>query len=178
MTIKKLKKYLVQFKIPLDKWGVGRAKTTFHLFKEIISGESILKEKDGKIIRVVRVLSIIVIYNDLKLKEDYQKFSDGRIRRRKMEASVAEKINGDDNDLFDSVIRAINEELQIIISKEQINHLSDIPVNRKSDSYPGIISEMMMYRFSIELNSDQFKSEGYMEDQDDKKTYFKWVKNT
>lgn len=176
LTKKSLSDYLIKFKIPIDVWGKGESKTIDHLLKEIIRGESVLKVDKNKLVREVKSLSIIVTHKDLKLVEDYQIFNDGRVRSRKMNASVAEKIDKDDKDLNYAVVRGIKEELDIDIRKDQIVRLGKIKKVRNSMSYPGMVSKMELFKFSINLDDDQFRPNGYVEVQDDKKTYFKWVK--
>lgn len=176
LTKKNLEDYLLKFNIPINEWGKGNAKTLNHLLKEIIRGETKLVVENNNLIREVSALSIIVTYNDLKLIEDHQEFNDGRIRKRKMEASVAEKIDKDDKNLINAVKRGIKEELEISINENQISKLEDTSKFRESMSYPGIMSRVVLFRFHVELNDDQFRSDGYTEVQDDKKTIFKWVK--
>lgn len=176
LTKKSLEDYLLKFNIPINDWGKGSAKTITHLLKEIIRGETKLIVENNNLIREVSALSIIVTYKDLRLIEDHQEFNDGRKRKRKMEASVAEKLDKDDKDLINAVKRGLKEELEIDISENQISKLEDTSKFRESMSYPGIMSRVVLFRFHVELNEDQFKSEGYTEIQDDKKTIFKWIK--
>ncbi len=173
-TKKKLEEYLTNHNIPLDEWGIGKAKTIDHFLREVVRGESILKEVDGGIIREVKALSIIVRYKNLVLVEDCQIFDDGRVRKRKMEASVAEKIDKYDKNLIQSVIRGIKEELSISLDIGQITELGELDKEMLSMSYPGIITKIKLYKFLVILDDDQYISEGYMEIQEDKKTYFVW----
>jgi hypothetical protein len=176
LTKKNLEEYLLKLNIPISTWGKGSAKTTTHLLKEIVRGESILSLEGNKLIRDVSALSIIVTYKDLILKEDYQEFNDGRIRRRKMEASVAEKIDKDDTDLVNAVKRGIKEELEISIEESQILELENTSKFIESMSYPGIMSRVKLYRFHVDLNENQYDPNGYTEVQEDKKTFFIWTK--
>lgn len=176
LTKKSLENYLLKFKIPISTWGNGNSKTIDHLFKEIIRGESKLIEQGSNLVREVSALSIIVTHKNLILKEDHQEFNDGRVRRRKMEASVAEKIDKNDKNLIESVKRGMKEELNISVSTGQISKLDVISMDRESMSYPGIMSKMTLHKFHIEINESQFNPDGYVEVQEDKKTVFKWVK--
>ena len=176
-TKKSLENYLLKFNIPIDKWGLGSAKTINHLLKEISKGETKFLIENGNLIREVSALSIVVTYKNLKLKEEYQEFNDGRTRKRKMEASVAEKIDKSDKNLNDAVKRGIKEELNITIGIDQISELKSVSKFRESTSYPGLMSRVTLHRFHVDLKNDQFNPEGYVEIQDDKKTYFIWIEN-
>lgn len=174
INIKKLEKYLIDKNVDISSWGKGNAKTLNHLYNEIIKRECELIEDNGSLYRKLSSLSIRVYYNNLKLIEDRQEFKDGRTRRRKMEASVAEKISINDKNLIESVKRALKEELNIDVFDSQI-----IPNGEKSDfresmSYPTLNMDIHLYKFTIKLDINQYNSEGYVEDQEDKKTYFVW----
>ncbi len=91
-----------------------------------------------------------------------------------MEASVAEKIDKYDKNLIQSVIRGIKEELSISLDIGQITELGELDKEMLSMSYPGIITKIKLYKFLVILDDDQYISEGYMEIQEDKKTYFVW----
>lgn len=166
---------LDRYGIDTQKWGTGESKTLDHLFLEIVRGETKLSDDGGILVREVSALSIVVKYKNLTLKEDYQEFIDGRRRRRKMKASVAEKLDSKDRDLIRSVKRALQEELGITISDSQISREEDSTKRRMSMSYPNLLSMVNLFGFSVELSSSQFDPDGYVEIQDDKKTFFKWV---
>jgi hypothetical protein len=170
----KLKEILDKYGISTLDWGRGESKTINHLFLEIIRGETKLTPYKGSLLREVSALSIVVKYGDLKLREDYQEFNDGRRRRRKMRASVAEKLDINDRDLISAVKRAISEELDIKINDNQIIKLNDDIKMRMSMSYPNLLSKVSLFGFEVELNESQFDPNGYIEIQEDKKTYFKW----
>ena len=96
------------------------------------------------------------------LKEDYQKFKDGRVRKRKMDASVAEKLDKNDKDLVSAVKRGIKEELGFNITESQI---SDNGNNRKvmdSMSYPGLNSIIDLFKYTVILNESQYNPDGYV----------------
>ncbi len=178
LTKSKLEQFLLKNKLPIEDWGSGNAKTVDHLFKEIIKGETKIEFIDNELVRHVRALSITVLYKDLILKEDYQKFKDGRVRKRKMDASVAEKLDKNDRNLISAVIRGIKEELDVDISESQISNNGK---NRKimdSMSYPGLNSIIDLFKYTVILNDSQYNPDGYVENQEDKSTYFKWIKNS
>lgn len=178
LTKTKLEKFLLRNKLPINEWGKGSAKTIDHLFKEIIKGESKIEIIDNELVRHVKALSITVLYKNLILKEDYQKFKDGRVRRRKMDASVAEKLDKNDKDLVGAVIRGIKEELDITINNSQISENGKNRQIMDSMSYPGLHSIVDLFKYTVILNDTQYKSDGYVENQEDKSTYFKWIENS
>lgn len=80
--------------------------------------------------------------------------------------------------LQSAVQRGIKEELGFDITESQI---SDNGNNRKvmdSMSYPGLNSIIDLFKFTVKLNDKQYNPDGYIENQEDKSTYFKWVKNS
>lgn len=171
-----LTEILNKYKIPINEWGTGGSKSIKSLFREIVGGETNLVVKNDMLLREVEALSIVVTYKDLILKESYQRFIDGRIRRRKMIASVAEKLDKNDKDRHLAVIRGIKEELGITLNKSQIIEGKIDSNSRISTSYPGILTNTILYRFNVELLDDQFNIDGYIEVQEDKSTYFIWEK--
>lgn len=178
-SLKNLENFLVENGVDISKWGRGEAKTLNHLLQELVKGECEIEIKDGKVLRIVHALSINVIYKGEILKEEYQRFKDGRIRRRKMDCSVAEKIHEDEiKDLNQAVKRALSEELKVKdISDEQIKELPKIHRTRASGSYPGTNMDMVLYKFDVLLKYHQYNPHGYVEHQKDKDTYFVWIQN-
>lgn len=80
---------------------------------------------------------------------------------------------GPNEDPEDGMIREIKEELSIggdifLVEKEVSEVLQSSP------SYPGLISQYTYYKYTALLNNEQFKPEGYIEEQEDKITYFTW----
>jgi hypothetical protein len=177
MDIKSLREYLLKFGIPLGEWGIGYAKTIDHLLSEIKSGECLITEKGKNIIREIEFVMAEIFYEDgeriFKLVEDRQVFSDGRTRVRKKESSISEKmIIGEDP--LESLIRGAKEELGIYLEKNQIEKKEKEEKFEISKSFPGLTTKYNGHRFICFLNKDQYNSEGYLEIQKDKKTYFVW----
>ncbi|MCX6721553.1 MAG: NUDIX domain-containing protein [Candidatus Staskawiczbacteria bacterium] len=173
---------LAQYNIPTEKWGTGSAKTLDHLVKEVVDGETVLEvDESGELVRKISVAFVDVYYDDattgkkLILVEEKQVFKDGRERRREPKASLAEKIKPGETPDQDAVRRAIQEELGIsgpIPAAEKRREEN----TKETGSYPGLKMDAMEYYFDVELNSEQYNPEGYVEHQEDKDTYFKWVK--
>jgi hypothetical protein len=71
------------------------------------------------------------------------------------------------------MIRGIKEELGI----EGDLSLREIGIEEEttdSPSYPGLKSHHIYHNFEVSLNDQQFNPDGYIEDQEDKTTYFIW----
>ena len=178
-SLKNLEKFLTENGVDISKWGTGEAKTVQHLLKELIKKECEINVVDGKVVRKVSALSINVLYKNEVLKEEYQRFKDGRIRRRRMDCSVAEKITEDEvSDINTAAKRAIKEELQISISDNQIGEILHMERTRASGSYPDTIMDMVLYKCDVILEYNQYHPYGYIEHQEDKDTFFIWVDRT
>jgi hypothetical protein len=177
----KLFNLLNNYNIPLYQWGTGDAKTIDHLLEEVTSGETVLVEdNDSKdLIREFSFLAIIVFckYDGKKFKliEEKQVFNDGRERVRKTGISVGEKIKQNDNDIEESIKRALQEELNI---KEgfSIGKIEQVKENVYSSSYPGLKSRRIRFDTTVEIDVYQYNPKGYKEVQYDKTTYFVWEK--
>ena len=173
-----LEKYLTSFKIPIDKWGKGYAKTTEHLLWEIESGECNLIEKNGYLVREIEFVMCEIYYSEgektYKLIEEKQVFKDGRVRRRDKKSSVSEKMKIGEDPL-ESLIRGIEEELSISVDAGQIQIGDKIEKEDISDSFPGLITKYNGYNFTCFLNKFQYDPTGYQEKQKDKSTYFTWA---
>ena len=171
-------KQLENAKIDVSQWGIGGAKTIKHLLKEIENGETILvTDEVGELLRKVVMGGVIVYYTSsdgkkYRLKEEKQIFKDGRERRRSLEQSVLEKMKPNE-DPEEAMIRGMREELGI---KGEIA-LTKIDMNEKSEmstSYPGLLTQFTRHIFEATLNDEQFRPEGYIEEQPDKSTHFVW----
>ena len=179
---------LTRHHVPFETWGTGGSKTLDHLFSELISGESSFDEtnrlSESKqihgLVRNVISVGIDVFFKDEnglhKLIEEKQIFNDGRIRERKLETSVSEKIKPKERPI-NAAARAFREELKILISPQKFiekNVVARAPA--LSESFPGLISRRTVYHYKIFLPKKDCKPEGYVEKQKDKSTYFVWKK--
>ncbi|HEU0080703.1 MAG TPA: hypothetical protein VFQ72_01595 [Candidatus Paceibacterota bacterium] len=172
-----LERTLREHGIPLERWGVEKAKSPADLLKEILSGESTLQVLDGKLVRSLRVVFVDVCFNKegklLVLKEDRQIFADGRTRSRELEGSIGEKLVASEDEAL-GARRGLHEELGFPIDIE----VRPYGISREtieSPSFPGLTSEYLKYRFSTTISADLFKAEGYVEDDGRKETYFVWT---
>ena len=176
MDKSELEAILLQHDISFQKWGTGKAKTVDDLLEEINSGEAEVKSREGKLLRTTKVVSITVTYwdgnNDLILVEDRQVFSDGRERKRVLDASLGEKMFVNEVP-EEAARRALKEEL-CIIDVEVVSIGTKFRGPEMSLSYPGLETLYELVQFSAKLPTSLFRPEGYMEDDGKKKTYFVW----
>lgn len=177
--LEKLKGQLGKFSIPFENWGTGKSKTLNHLLDELENDECGLTETDGSLTRTIEFVGIKIFYNSKDerwfLKEDRQEFKDGRIRRRNMPSSVSEKMKFGEDPL-NAAIRGIKEELGIDIKSTQLSKRRDLFYNGSSLSYPGLQTKYKGHQYICELEPQQFDTNGYIEVQKDKKTFFVWEK--
>tara|TARA_B100001971_G_C17884495_1_gene379797 strand:- start:16 stop:612 length:597 start_codon:yes stop_codon:yes gene_type:complete len=169
--------------VSLEGWGKGSAKTIEHLVREVADGETVLEEDgSGELMRVVSIVYVDIYYADkntgnrLKLVEEKQVFKDGRERTRKsLGGSIAEKLKVEESPDAKTVNRAICEELGVNCEEMHSIGKGKEEVIQDSPSYPGLKMKAIKYFFEVELGEDQYKPEGYVEQQQDKDTFFKWV---
>jgi hypothetical protein len=168
---------LADYRINCNEWGTGISKPLSSLLNEIERGESRLLVDQGVLVRRIEVARIKVFYQPptgeaLFLAEAGQKFHDGRVRIRRSEYSLAEKIMGET--AAQAAARAFREELQIeTVPPLKGGSLS--AVRGECADFPGLISEKVFTNFSAWLTQSEFKPEGYTEIQADKCTVFRWV---
>lgn len=190
-SAEELSDFLQQHWVDIEQYGKqlsdGRvAKEIWALLKEIEEWESTLEvdEKTWELIRKIRVLNIKVLYGDMELYEEKQVFKDNdwneipeKIRVRKLESSVWEKMQPGESPA-DPVMRAIQEELGILLSENQLPawYTIENPPRTQSPSYPWIQNESSIISTTITLNDAQYNPDGYTEEQADKNTYFQWRK--
>jgi hypothetical protein len=170
--------YLKSNRVDTDQWGSGKAKTTKHLIEEINKGESVLvMNKDDQLTRCLKVVSAMVYFTDkdgikYTLKEQKQIFKDGRIRTRINIGSVSEKMKpGEDASV--AIVRGIYEELGIQ-GDITLFAMGETTKSACSDSFPTLLTEYITYHFEVHLTEEQFNIDGYLEEQEDKITYFVW----
>ena len=107
-----------------------------------------------------------------RLTEEKQVFKDGRERRRNFKGAVQEKMKAGENPK-EAMIRGIWEELGITDSIE-LEEQEKTEETLDSPSYPGIRSRYIRHNFKGTLSEEQFNLDGYIEEQEDKSTYFVW----
>lgn len=157
-------------------WGTGTAKTAKHLLTELRDRDCELFVDDLGLARRVRNvwIDVFAVSGETRrhLVERRQVFCDGRTRERSLPASLGEKCKiGEDPGV--AARRGIAEELGIAIDREIVAAKPrENPVGRQS--YPGLRTVYNTYWFLAELAPADYKAEGYVEVQCDKRTYFEW----
>lgn len=178
ITFEKLISILEIAKIPYHEWGIGDARTVNDFLNEIKSGESVVTlSSDQKLQRQIDVALIEVVHvtKDYKvygLCEDRQVFNDGRVKKRKLPASISIKIMPDEAP-EEAGVRALKEELGI----DELTEISEFNSRREtipSTSYPGVTTYCNSYPFFTPIDSNSFNPDGYIKTQDDKTTYYVW----
>lgn len=167
---------LHQYGVDVTSWGHGEAKTLRHLRDEVTRGESVLQDNNGELQRVVRALGINVycqVDGELQqLRQTHQEFKDGRVRPSRLSTSLGEKLLPHEDELA-GVRRALQEELGIEEVDSIASRGSDITVG-DSPSYPGLKTELHLMGYEVFITPDQYQPAGYIEEQPDKKTFFRW----
>lgn len=172
-----LKSLLEKHNVPYWEWGTNEAKTFEHLLDELNSGEAVLQERNGLLVRVVRGTSLHVYYREDAstwiLKEEKQVFADGRQRIRNIDISIGEKARPGELP-GEAAWRALREELGISDKLPLIPRplVADGPV--PSRSFPGLYTEHIIHIYDVFLPKRWFCPEGYIERQSDKTTFFVW----
>lgn len=157
-----------------EQFGQGEAKTLAHLLKELQEGECELRlTEEGQVERVVFGACLDIYHDDLHLVEEKQVFADGRVRVRDIYTSIGEKMRRGE-DAYKAAERALDEELGITETlplrfREQFKKA--VPF---SQSYPGTYTCYQMEVFELELPDRYFVAGGYVEEQQDKSTYWVW----
>ncbi len=182
MNIDELRQACIRGGIEVAKFGTGKAKTLENLLEEVTTGETVLEEQGGKLVRTISVLGVNVYYEApdgkrYRLIEEKQVFNKGsRERARKLEVSLGEKLLPGESPDEVAVSRAIREELKIndgyIITKDPSFEKKE---TRLSESYPGLESIYKVYRFVVQLADPAYNPNGYKEEGSEKTTYFKWI---
>lgn len=175
-----LRKKLEETGVPLDEWGKGEAKELEDLIGEVVEGTINLSfdNEKQKWIRVVKPVEVHVFYEFPEgdvyfLREDRQVFKDGRERRRN-HFWIGEKMEKEEIP-FEASVRAIKEELGLTPPfASGPRHFGDKRIRRESKSFPGLISRHSVSCFEVCLTQEQFNPEGYVEEQEDKTTFFVW----
>jgi hypothetical protein len=178
ISLDELKNILKRGGIDFSQWGKGGTKTLNHLQKEIENEEcALIIGKQGEVLREVVIARANIFYiskegKKYRLKEEKQVFKDGRERRRNLKYSLNEKVKFGEN-IKEAMIRGIKEELGI----EGDLSLKETGIEEETEdspSYPGLKSHYIYHNFEVSLNDQQFNPNGYIEDQEDKTTYFIW----
>lgn len=150
------------------------------LYSEVKNGECILEIEDGKLHRRVDVVAVKCFHTNnrgerFQLYEEKQVFKNGNARERGYKY-VAEKLHAGENP-EQGALRGLAEELQISGPDIHVTPLVAENTFKKMESatYKGISSSYNTYVFSCEISDAHYK-DSYVEDQEDKQTFFSWIK--
>lgn len=167
---------LALFQINPNNW----IKSVSALFNEIKNGERILEIVDGKLHSRVNGVVIKCFHTNghgekFQLFEEKQVFKNGQTRERG-HRFVAEKLQPGETP-EQGALRGLAEELQISGPEVQIMQLFEENKceMRESLDYKGIQTLYNTYVFTCEISDFHYKNQ-YVEDQEDKQTFFSWVK--
>lgn len=171
-----LETFLKDKGVALDKWQ----KTSNDLCNEIKNQDCSLGFEDGNLIRRVDVVRVKCFYHDEKndtyqLVEDKQVFKNGLERVRKDFDFIAEKKQPMETPEA-AARRGIAEELGIRDENIELVPENNFTKKLSSPSYAGINSVYNTYVYKIVVPKEHFKPEGYIENQEDKSSYFSWHK--
>lgn len=157
---------------PLDAYRRGAARRVEDLFAEIVCGEAQLHVEGDTVIRTAHGVMVDVVFGDLILVEDHQQFTDGRVRRRSIGASLGEKTKPGE-DLQQAAWRAIAEELGLAW-RPALTFAEPTFKQAASESYPGTLTRYVRHHTCAQLPAEHFRPGGYVEVQADKRTVFCW----
>ncbi len=152
--------------------GGKSAKNISHLQKEIDDKETVLKVIDNELVRVINIVAVCVEYKGKRLIEDRQEFTDGRVRRREMSWCGEKQIQGETAE--DSAVRCLAEEIGISIDASELFNKDFKVITENSRSYPGLKTIYHKTFFNYNMTDENYDPNGYVEHQDDKKTFFVW----
>jgi len=159
-------------------YGKDQARSLEKTGKEIADGEVRLVVENGELIREADVVGIDVYANipgqgRMRLTEDRQEMKDGRVVRREGLQAVSEKLLPGE-DPATTVGRALEEELGVTQFKMLGNIVREPKEPFVSPRYPGLKSRYIVNMATVEIQGDDIKPGGYVEEQKDKTNYFLW----
>lgn len=178
-SVSDLKELLDQHGIDYNKWSeIQEAKTIEDLQTERDKQECILTVDESGLIRKTEAIKIKIEYSDesgqlLRLVEDRQEFNNGKFRRRPTSSAVWEKIKPGE-DPREEALRGLREELNI--DAINIEHIGESANAEPPQDYPGIPTLIEATEFKLQMNNELFLPNGYVENQETKKTFFAWRK--
>lgn len=171
-----LSNLLSSFQINTDNW----IKSVSALYKEVKNGECILGIEGGKLHCHVNGV-VIKCFHTNCLGERFQLFEEKQVfkneqTRMRGHKFVAEKLKSGESP-EQGALRGLAEELQI--SGPDVNVVPLFEENKsetiESPDYRGIQTSYNTYVFSFEVSDSHYKN-FYIEDQEDKQTFFSWIK--
>ena len=178
MNTRELASLFQRYGVDMSAYGVGKAKTLDQLLQEINAGESSLVVENGELIRIVNIISVDVYFERvpgerLRLRMEYQQFSDGRTRVRENDfGAVSGKMKPNES-VEDAIARELGEEIKAC--EYQLEGIQTPIVNtRTSPSYPGI-SSRYTENYATAIIPPSMYRVSYEETQDGVTSHFSWV---
>lgn len=176
---------LTEYGIPIEQFGMGTRMPLQALLDQIREGTVAFEERGGQLLRSIWLLSVDIIYNDgshtWKLHEDRQIHLDQDSReevrhkksRRKIDWSVARKVPRGKWTL-EEAIGVVERELGFRISPKQLIEEEPKIYYRRSEKFPGFRNHVRAKRWSLTLNSKEYRAGGYVFDDKYLRSYFSW----
>jgi len=158
ITEKGLKELLNTCLLPVPLYGQGEANTLEEMCRCINRGDFYLIEEKGFLKRCVTVVAMFVFSKDqsMVLVEKMQILKDGRIRERKLDASIGEMVKTDEDPKV-AALRALKEEFPVALMCGGADTLSQgkgFCRVKKSPTYPDLVTEYSFHVFSVQLKVD------------------------
>lgn len=186
MTLEELEALLRQYTIPFHLWGKTGGKTLDGLLTEVNTGDSVLDESDGQLVRKIRCAALDVFYRRgmqlQHLKETHQ-ILGGITRQRERKWSLNEKMPPGE-EARAGARRALKEELGIeernsddVSQYVLIQRLPHVEELQESRSFCGLQTFYVIYKFEVYLSRAVYKPEGYVDTSEAPRetTYFEWT---
>ena len=178
MELKEVLDLLDAHTIPHKTWGVGESlKTADVLLEEIRNGESQLAISNVGLVRLVRLASIDVFYQDeegwLKhLIESKVTAEDGRTRERGYARSLSEKLHFNESP-ESGLARGLKEELGIETGFKILSKIPRIEMHQ-SKSFTGLITAAEIHPAIAVIKDDEYRPEGYVAKDGLRTLHFIW----
>lgn len=159
-------------KIDYSNWGtLAGSKPLTNLVKEVENKETKLSLVSNTLLRLCRISYVIVRYKNLTLVEEKTVWKDGRPPRvRLLPGSIAEKALSNESE-EEAAVRGLKEELGL---STKLSLLCVRGYKQDSPAYPGLPSFFADTIFEVELSDEQYVSSDYVENDNEKKTFFVW----
>lgn len=158
--------------LPLDKYGIGKAKSFTRLMEEIKSGETQIIFENNQPIRLIQVVRVYVFCKEQQLVESKQTIKSQGNRFRNLDC-VSEKFKLSESAL-DAACRGIEEELGLYVKESDLLLLGKKTEEQESPSYPGLLTRYDFYDFRWQLPEKHYRKEGYVAEEEACVTFFSW----
>lgn len=170
--------------ISTEHWGEGKAKTVEDLVKEVVAGECLLdRVAEGEVKRMMQVARVHVSIHlpdgrTMELWEDKQVMESGGERERgRFGPGLAEKMTNLENPAA-AAVRGIEEELfdrRKVVPPESVIFTEELEEEEESQSYPGLVTQLHIFKYEWHMPEHLYKEEGYEETKPNgQKTFFAW----